>query len=164
MPIVSIPFAAFVLLVLGVYHLLPQRARQQWLLLASYVFYGIESWRFLPVLLFLTVVTFAVAAQLLRRTRHRVVWLWVGLGANLAALGALRYAYRSDPFAGPFVVVGLSFYTLQAMSYLLDSYSGTLKAPHVRRGALSGVLSKLVVGPTKGHAGFFRNWRACGRG
>src|SRR5262249_7548825 len=47
MSIVSLQFAAFVSLVLVVYHWLPQRAQQPWLLLASYVFYGIESWRFL---------------------------------------------------------------------------------------------------------------------
>ncbi|MGE0519787.1 MAG: MBOAT family protein [Candidatus Binatia bacterium] len=150
MPIVSIPFAAFAVLALAVYHLLPhQRARQHWLLLASYTFYALESWRFLPVLLLLTGVTFAVAGQLLRRTHHRAVWLWIGLGANVAALGAFRYAYPSNPFTEPFLVVGLSFYTLQGMSYLLDAHAGTLKTPH-RLADVALYLAyfpKLVAGP-----------------
>src|SRR5262245_21613777 len=109
MSIVSFQFAAFVALVLVVYHLLPQRAQLYWLLLTSYGFYAIQSWRFLPVLLLLTVASFAIAGQLTTGARYRAAWLWGGLGTNLLALGALRYAYRADPFTGPFVVTGLSF-------------------------------------------------------
>ena len=50
-------------------------------------------------------------------------------GVNLVALGVLRYAYRADPFAGPFVVTGLSFYSLQAMSYLLDTHDHPVSDP-----------------------------------
>lgn len=148
MSIASLEFAGFVLLVLAAYHLLPQRARMYWLLLASYVFYAIESWRFVPVLLVLTVVNFAVAGRLTTAGRH-TAWLFVGLAANLAALGGLRYAYRLDPFAGPFVVTGLSFYSLQAISYLLDMRAGVLRT----RGRLADValylayFPKLIAGP-----------------
>ena len=156
MEIVSLQFAAFVALVLVVYHVLPQRLQQPCLLLASYVFYALESWQFLPVLLLLTVATVAVATQLTRITRYRAAWLWGGLGVNLLALGALRYAYRSNPFAGPFVVTGLSFYSLQAMSYLLDTHTGTLKTPY-RLADVALYLAyfpKLVAGPIERARGF----------
>src|SRR5262249_10838871 len=64
-------------------------------------------------------------------------------------LAALRYAFRADPFAGPFAVVGVSFYTLQALSYLFDTYTGALRAPN-RLGDLALYLAyfpKLVAGP-----------------
>jgi alginate O-acetyltransferase complex protein AlgI len=115
----------------------------------SYTFYAIESWHFLPVLLFLTVTSFLVAKQLSFGARHRTAWLWTGLGVNLAALSTLRYAYRSNPFAGPFVVTGLSFYSLQSMSYLLDTYAGTLTTrSSLREVALYlAYFPKLVAGP-----------------
>lgn len=127
MPIVSLQFAAFTAVAVAVYHLLPQRARVLWLLLASYAFYALESWQFLPVLLLVTVVTSSVARRLISDTCHNTVWLLIGLTVNVTALAVLRSIYRANPFTGPFVVTGLSFYSLQAMSYLLDAHSGALK-------------------------------------
>lgn len=149
MQIVSFQFAAFVLIVLAAYHTLPQAARRYWLLLASYAFYCLESWRFTPVLAGLTLANYVLAGRLSRGGGHRAAWLWLGLVLNLGALAILRYEFRADPFAGPFAVVGLSFYALQAMSYLLDTHAGTLK----QRGTLTDValylayFPKLTAGP-----------------
>ena len=149
MSIASPEFAAFVGLALVVYHVLPQRGRLWWLLACSYAFAAIEAWRFVPVLAAVTALTFAVAAKLRSTATRRNTWLWAGVLAILATLGALRWAYRSDPFAGPFAVVGVSFYTLQAISYLLDTHSGALRSPN-RLGDLAVYLAyfpKLVAGP-----------------
>ena len=149
MAITSLPFAAFVGLVLAVYWLLPGRGQNAWLLLASYVFYWLCAPSFLPILLFVTVVTFAVGQRLATGSSHRQVWLWAGIGTILATLVAFRLAFRTDPFAGPFVVLGLSFYALQAMSYLLDLHSGKLKgaAPAADVALYLAYFPKLVAGP-----------------
>lgn len=149
MALISFQCAGFVLLVLAVHGLLSQRARPYWLLLASYAFYGLLAWHFLPVLIGLTAATYAIGGRVSSGAPRRSVWLWTGLLLNVAALGALRELYRANPFAGPFAVVRLSFYTLQAMSYLLDVSSGAMRT----RGSLTDLalylayFPKLAAGP-----------------
>jgi alginate O-acetyltransferase complex protein AlgI len=149
MTIVSLRFAVFVVATLRVYHSLPHRARLAWLLLVSYVFYALTAWRFVPVLALVTAVTFALGRRVGPADPAGRRWLWVGIAFNVAVLAALRSSLRAEPFAGPFVVVGLSFYALQAISYLLDVRSGVLR----ERGGLADValylayFPKLVAGP-----------------
>src|SRR6185369_340621 len=120
-----------------VYHWLPARAQIAWLLLLSYAFYAWWAWRFLPVLAFLTLTTYAISRRLAtiapardagahgRRQR----WMWAGVLLNLTVLALLRYGYRSAPFAAPFAVLGISFYALQAVAYVVDTYSGARRTP-----------------------------------
>jgi alginate O-acetyltransferase complex protein AlgI len=93
--------------VLGVYFLLPKRARSLWLTLASYVFYG--WWRpdFVGLMLFSTLVDFvagarigaandaiAASAEPAARTaaeRARKRWLLLSITVNLGLLGYFKY-------------------------------------------------------------------------
>ncbi len=149
MAIVSLEFAAFVAVVLVVHHQLAARLQRYWLLLASYAFYALSAPQFVAILLLATLANYTLGARLAPGYPRRALWLWLGLTFNVAVVAALRYAYRSDPFAGPFAVLGLSFYALQAMSYLLDMHAATLKT----RGTLADValylayFPKLVAGP-----------------
>jgi len=149
MAIVSPAFALFVAAALVVHHVLPKRARPLWLLVASYAFHALLAWRFVPLLAGVTVVTFAIGERIARGGTRRASWLWTGIALNLATLAAFRLLYRTEPFVAPFVVVGLSFYALQAVSYLIDVFNGTLR----RRPSLAGLalylgyFPKLVAGP-----------------
>lgn len=124
---------------LSVYHLLPARAQRCWLLLLSYAFYAALAPRFLPVLAAMTLATWVIARRLAdlpsaadaATRRRRRGWLMLGVAIDVGALGALRWVYGSGaPFQAPFAVLGLSFYSLQALSYLFDTYSGALRVPH----------------------------------
>ena len=154
MSIVSPLGGAFAIVSLLVYHLLPLRARSVWLLGVSYVFHCWLSWRFVPVLLVFTLANHFIAGRLHRPSGR--AWLWTGVALDIAALAALRSIYRSAPFEEPFAVLGLSFYSLQAMSYLVDLRRGDLQrarsSPDLRR--LPGVLSQAVAGPIE-RAGVF---------
>lgn len=149
MTIVSTGFAAFVVVTLGVFHVLPRHTRTHWLLFVSYGFYALVAWRFVPVLAVVTLVTFVLGRRVGPADPAGRWWLCAGIAFHVAALAGLRSSFRAEPFAGPFVVVGLAFYSLQAMAYLLDVRSGVLRD----RGSLADValylayFPKLVAGP-----------------
>jgi len=102
---------------------------KQWALLtASYVFYA--SWvpAMLVVLIASSVFNYAWGTRLRRDSRPAV--LWIGLGVNIVLLALFKYVawllalvgIQLSTFQAIIAPIGLSFYTFQAMSYLLDTY------------------------------------------
>jgi D-alanyl-lipoteichoic acid acyltransferase DltB (MBOAT superfamily) len=134
MEITSLTFAGFVVLVFIVYHLLPRRAQNYWLLLASLFFYSAFAWQFAVVLLVLTILNFFIAKRLAGGERGGL--LWAGIILNTAALLVFKYADFYLPAltdllnnlgvstqAGGLQIllpIGLSFYIVQAIAYLID--------------------------------------------
>ncbi|GAB3650749.1 MBOAT family protein [Echinicola sediminis] len=115
------------------------------LLVASYIFYGWWDWRFLFLIAFSSIVDFTVG-NLLNQTdssRKRKWLLSLSIIVNLGLLGFFKYYnFFVDSFVDtftllgqPFTVhrlniilpVGISFYTLQTLSYTFDVYDGKLK-------------------------------------
>jgi alginate O-acetyltransferase complex protein AlgI len=139
-------FWIFFAVVLPLYWVLPHKAQNRFLLAASYVFYGWWDWRFLPLILFSTAMDFTlgnvVAAS--RTARGRKACIWVSVALNLTLLGIFKYyGFFSSQLAAalgrlglgaPLPVlhiilpVGISFYTFQSMSYVIDIYRG-ISAP-----------------------------------
>jgi len=107
--------------------------RMGWLLLASLVFYGYWDIRFLPLLLVSVVMNWSLA-RLYGRVGHPALPL-AGVVANLLVIGVFKYA---NFFAGNLLLVagdrfnpwdivlplGISFFTFQQISYLLDLRRG----------------------------------------
>ncbi|WP_025663571.1 MBOAT family O-acyltransferase [Aquimarina megaterium] len=111
------------------------------ILIASYIFYGLWDWRFLFLILASTVVDFFIGQTIHANdsTSKRKVWLWVSVIFNIGLLGFFKYY---NFFIGSWVdflsvfgyelkstwtlqiilPVGISFYTFQTMSYSLDIY------------------------------------------
>jgi D-alanyl-lipoteichoic acid acyltransferase DltB (MBOAT superfamily) len=126
-------FAAFLAAVLALYAVLPHRAQNRMLLVASYVFYGYWDWRFLGLLLASTVVDFTVALALERSAsaRARRALLVTSCAVNLGLLGVFKYfgffvesaaelagALGVDwapPVLAVVLPVGISFYTFQTL-------------------------------------------------
>jgi D-alanyl-lipoteichoic acid acyltransferase DltB (MBOAT superfamily) len=106
------------------------RVRQLLLLAASYIFYSTWGVRFLPVLLFSSLVNFALGRWI--RSHASAFRLTVGLIFNLALLGFFKYLPQSvrefaptsplAPLAHLALPLGVSFWTFQAISYLFDLY------------------------------------------
>src|SRR5262245_13802431 len=127
-------FAGFVATVVAVYYVLPQRAQNAWLLIASIVFYVIWAWQFAITLAVVTAANMVIAHLLIRGGQKRPGWLWAGIGANLAVLAFFKYADFFVPQALAFLnstnlvndaikiilPVGLSYTILQMISYLVD--------------------------------------------
>ncbi len=139
-------FALFFLLVFPTYWLLSHKKQNRFLLLASYLFYGWWDWRFLSLLILTTTVDYAVSLFISKsdnsKTRKR--FLFLSLFLNLLVLGVFKYfnffSASFDNFASLFgfhfnsfflniiLPVGISFYTFQSMSYVIDVYRKTIKA------------------------------------
>ena len=113
-----------------------RRARQASLLLISYVLYLTWGPWFLLVLLGSTAVNYQIGRRMQCKASSET--LWAGLVFNLLLLGVFKYLPGltvSTPiaslqkFAHIALPLGLSFWTFQAMSYLLDLYRGEKLGP-----------------------------------
>ena len=100
-------------------------------LLASYVLYATWGLFFVGLLIFSSLVNFAIGVWL--RRRLCAARLWVGIAFNISILGVFKYAAGLAGFAfghssfGASLAhitlpVGISFWTFQALSYLFDIY------------------------------------------
>jgi D-alanyl-lipoteichoic acid acyltransferase DltB (MBOAT superfamily) len=143
----SLTFVVFFLVVFTLYWLLRARTPQNVLLLvASWIFYGAWSWKFLLLLLGSTLLDY-VCGQLIAdapdRRRKQLV-LIVSVTANLLFLATFKYLgffvtefalllerlgfNASLPVLEIVLPVGISFYTFQTIGYVVDVYRGKVKA------------------------------------
>ena len=137
----SLTFALFLAIVFPVYAWLGSwPARKNVLLLASCVFYG--SWNpfFLLLLAFTTVFDWWAAQRIhaASGTGTRRIWFWASIVASLTLLGYFKYAQffantAIDLLAvlgvaykpmdlGIVLPLGISFYTFESISYIVDVY------------------------------------------
>ncbi len=114
------------------------------MLAASIVFYGWWSWRFVFLLLATIVINWVVGHFAVMGSDQRRRW-WVGLGvaANLTILGVFKYwdffavemsnllerfgISNALPVLEYTLPVGISFWTFQAMSYIIDIGRGNVR-------------------------------------
>lgn len=88
----------FLPLVLVVYHLLPHRGQNIFLVIASCVFYASWDWRFLLPLLFTTAVDYHISLKLAESVRRgepqhvRKRWMQLSIALNLGLLAFFKYA------------------------------------------------------------------------
>jgi D-alanyl-lipoteichoic acid acyltransferase DltB (MBOAT superfamily) len=161
----SLDFLIFLIAAFSLHWLLPWRARNLFLVLASYVFYGyIHPW-FLYLLWFVTLAVYGCGLSMEALPKHRRAFMLLGIGACLGMLGVFKYfnffidniiaAGRSlgfeltQPTLRIALPVGISFFAFQGMSYVIDVYRGDI---HARRSLVDVALFKaffpqLVAGP-----------------
>ena len=144
-------------LVLAIYHLIPLRARNLFLLLANLVFYGAGE----PVYLWIMVASIAIDythGWLIDRFRSRDrLARWFVAESVILNLGLLFFFKYWDFFAGYLglpqfglpLPLGISFFTFQTMSYSIDVYRGD--APVQRNviafGTYVTLFPQLIAGP-----------------
>jgi len=157
----------FLPLVLAVYYLIPRRARNGWLVAASYLFYGWGNPFYVFLLVFSTGLDFCCALGMAgseSRGRRRAL-LCCSIVGNLGVLAFFKYSgffarvssdltgvpgAESLAWAGGIVLpLGISFYTFQSLSYTIDVYRRDL-VPTRRLldfAAYVAMFPQLVAGP-----------------
>lgn len=145
MQFASLPYWFFFLLVMTLCWL-GSRLTERWyrntlLLVTSYVFYGYVSTDALILLIFSTAVNHIFAEGLMAApTPRRRAWMWGGIGFNIGLLGVFKYLdfFRSSlesitftlglgihwPIIELLLPIGISFYSFQAIAYIVDLYRG----------------------------------------
>jgi len=140
-------FVIFLATVLLAFYAAPPRARKLLILAASYVFYGFWSIPFIAVILASTSIDYFLSKAISTTTDQlkRKAMLATGICVNLAILGYFKYADFlwsnalslaqmmhmpvSVTHLNVLLPLGISFYTFEAISYLVDVYRGLAPAP-----------------------------------
>jgi alginate O-acetyltransferase complex protein AlgI len=141
----TLQFWVFFAFVLAVYPLLRRRGQNFFLLAASYFFYGCWNWRFLGLLLLSSTTDWFLGAAIgrCRGTRRAKRLVGVSVAINLVFLGCFKYfnffvssanallgSVGLEPLGLHLDVVlpvGISFYTFQSISYIVDIYRGEIE-------------------------------------
>lgn len=159
----SIPFLYYFLpAVLILYFIVPKFLKNTVLLLSSLFFYGWGE----PKYVFLMIGTIFVgyiSGILIEKFKKSLVSKIVMATATILFLGALGYFKYADFFIGNFnrltglsipllkiaLPIGISFYTFQILSYVIDVYRGDVKAQKnpIILGTYVSLFPQLIAGP-----------------
>ncbi len=162
----SFDFLIFFLILLILYFTLRGRLVRQWILLiASFVFYGWWDVRFLALIGLVILTSYGAAQGFQRFPTHRKKILIFSLSITLGVLGVFKYfGFFADnlqallssvgvesefTLINIILPVGVSFYTFQGISYIVDVYRKDIPAEtNLLRVALYiAFFPQLVAGP-----------------
>lgn len=174
----SLHFMIFFPTVVLLYFLIPAKVRYIWLLLMSYIFCVDWNFQFTLVLLYSTVISylFGLILEKLRSIQKKngekdirlYVCLWCGIMLCLLPLVIYKYAdffgrifrnssYYTDNFS-LLVPVGISFYILQVIGYMVDVYRKDIRAEHhfLKYALFISFFPKFMSGPIETADNFLR--------
>lgn len=168
----SFDFMLFFPIVLVVYFVIPVKIRNVWLLAASYYFYMSWSPKYALLIGFSTFVTFLCGVGIEKwkeeektETNRKKYLLIFAIVVNLAILAVFKYGNfilesvdmllcklhmgGVDRRLNLLLPVGISFYTFQALGYVVDVWRGEVKAEKniVRYALFVSFFPQLVAGP-----------------
>lgn len=158
----SVFLFAFLPIVLLGYYLLRGKARNYWLLVVSLVFYGWNKPDFLWILVASILLNYAsaLAVEGVHKKGAKLLILWMGIAGNLLLLFYFKYfnfavsiveklLRRSFSFAEVILPIGISFFTFQGLSYVVDVYRGEVAAQKnpFKLGMYIALFPQLVAGP-----------------
>jgi D-alanyl-lipoteichoic acid acyltransferase DltB (MBOAT superfamily) len=163
----SSQFLIFFAITVALYFACPPRYRWAWLLAASYYFYAAWAIEYVVWLAATTLIVYVLALEIAKtpETARRKALLALGLFTNLGLLVSLKYLdfineslrtlferfnlLYNVPAFQLLLPVGISFYVLQTLGYLIDVYRGKVE-PERHLGLLALFVSffpQLVTGP-----------------
>ena len=169
MQFTTFEFAVFFPVVVLCFYIMPKKVRPLWLLLASYYFYMGWNPKYALLILASTVITYVCARLIGHMEEQKKLprrWIMIsGLLLNLAILMFFKYFYFLHDLISDMMSlfgytlkasrldiilpVGISFYTFQALGYLIDVYRGDIKPEKnfIRYALFVSFFPQLVAGP-----------------
>jgi D-alanyl-lipoteichoic acid acyltransferase DltB (MBOAT superfamily) len=170
-------FALFFAIVYPVYRLTKgTRLELPWLLVASYVFYGWWNPLYLILIAYGTIMDYWIVVRM-EKSRRKKWWIAMSVVSNLGLLGFFKYAgfvatnlnwllaHLGVGYAVPkpdiLLPVGISFFTFQSMSYIIDCYRGHVEREHrfLRYAVYVSLFTQLVAGPIERASNLLRQLR-----
>ena len=141
-----------------VYYISPRRLKNAVIFVSGIIFYAFGEIKLLPIFLLTVGIDFCFglwidAAKEKRKISRFLIILAVAV--NLALLGYFKYfdfvrtsLFRLEPM-GILLPIGISFYTFQALSYVIDVYRGEVRATRniINFGAYISLFPQLIAGP-----------------
>ena len=152
----------FLAAVLLIYFIVPFKAKNLVLLIASlfFYFYGEPIYTLLMLATTLSSYIHGLLIDRFRGTKWAKVFVWTSVASSLAALGFFKYSDffisnvnnifgGSIPLLELALPIGISFYTFQTLSYTIDVYRGEAKVQKsfVRLATYVALFPQLIAGP-----------------
>lgn len=149
--------------VLAIYYVSPWRIKNLILFLSSLVFYAWGEPVYIVIMLLSTITDYGFGLLLSRPKLNSIQRKWIVVSSMIINLGLLSYFKYADflihnvnellgthiPLTDLPLPIGISFYTFQSMSYIIDVYRGTSKAQRnwIDFGTFVALFPQLVAGP-----------------
>lgn len=164
----SIAFVIFMILLFMVLLVIKQeKVRQDILLIASYLFYAYADYHFIAILLLQTVIaySFAIIIDKKRKEENSKSVLIIGLTLSIGILAILKYAnffitsFQNKAWELNVILpMGISFYTFQAVSYIVDVYQNkqVVEKSFKKVALYIGFFPQITSGPIVKSHDFFR--------
>lgn len=134
----SIEFLLFVLVIVLIYYIFPKKHRYIVLLIGSLIFYYLFSGKYIIFILLSSVITYFSGKLIEKYNDKRKLILTLSILLNLSFLLVLKYnnffgdIFRvvgiNIPYKKFILPIGISYYTLETISYLTDIYRKRMKA------------------------------------
>lgn len=164
-------FSSFVFLfrflpvVLFSYYLLPDYFRNFWLLISSLLFYAWGEPKYVVLLIISIIINyvFGIVISFYKEQKHKKaarIVMTSAVCANILLLCIFKYTSmlvqlfenitsQDIDFVGIMLPAGISFYTFQSMSYIIDIYRGDVKAQRniISFGMYIAMFPQLLAGP-----------------
>ncbi len=153
----------FLPLTVFVYYLLPNRWKNLHLLIVSLIFYAWGEPANIILMAVTTVYIWALTVWMQRcmergNVRLAKILLWLSVVFSLGTLAYYKYFgfilenipfLKNLPVTAPALPIGISFYTFQALSYVVDVYRGEVKAQKswVNFAMYISMFPQLIAGP-----------------
>ena len=135
----SLSFILFFLITFIIYYIVSKKYRYIVLLIASYVFYAFAGFKYIFLLLFITLLSylFGFLINKINDKKKKKILLFIFVIINIICLIYFKYLgffvnvfnkmfFSSFSIEKIVVPLGISFFVLQAMTYPIDVYRGSV--------------------------------------
>ncbi|MCK5775816.1 MAG: MBOAT family protein, partial [Bacteroidales bacterium] len=146
-----------------IYYVIKESYRNSFLFLSSLVFFAWGGVSYSILLIFSIIFNYFIGRKI-GDSPHSKLWLTIGVIVNLSFLGVFKYAdlftetinvflgwtqQAPLPILGILLPIGISFYTFQAISYLIDIYrkEAQVQKSIINLGLYISLFPQLIAGP-----------------